>query len=137
MPMHLQIDKICHRAAIRIATLPPVHPLYKPARKCASRRTKRHKSPLHQLMQNYTTKPQEMETIKPTPRNPALTHIRPFTVSCTKTKGESIEEDEWASEEGKVYTDRLAQEGKVGAVAILIREGKPTRKLHYHLGTST
>ena len=72
MPTHLEIDKICHRAATRIATLPPAHPLYKPARKCANRRTRRHKSPLHHLMQNYVAKPQEVETIKPVPRNPVL-----------------------------------------------------------------
>ena len=82
-------------------------------------------------------KPQDIETTTPTPRNPALTHIRPFTVCLAKSKDDSIEDDEWATEEGKVYTDSLAQEGKVGEAAVLIREGKPTRKLHYHLGTST
>ena len=137
MPTHLEIDKICHRAATRIATLPPAHPLYKPAGNCAKRRTNRHKSPLHQLMLNYAAKPQDMETIKPMPRNPALTHTRPFSVNFAKSKDKSVEEDERATEEAKVYTDGSAQEGKVGAAAILIREGKPTRKLHYHLGTST
>ena len=67
LPTHLEIDKICHRAATRIATLPPAHPLYKPVRNRATRRTRRHKSPLHQLMQNYATKPQDVETIKPAP----------------------------------------------------------------------
>ena len=67
LPTHLEIDKICHRAATRIATLPPAHPLYKLARNRATRRTRRHKSPLHQLMQNYATKPQDVETIKPAP----------------------------------------------------------------------
>ena len=137
MSMHLEIDKICHRAATRIAALPPAHPLYKPARNCANWRTRRHKSPLHHLMQNYAARPQDVETIKPMPRNPALTHKRLFSVNFAKNKEESIEEDERATEEVKVYTDGSAQEGKVGAAAILIREGKPTRKLHYHLGTST
>lgn len=50
MPIHLEIDKICHCAATRIATLPPTHPLHKLAKKCTSRQVKRHKSPLHQLM---------------------------------------------------------------------------------------
>ena len=46
LPIHLEIDKICHQAATQITTLPPDHPLYKPARKCANRNVKRHKSPL-------------------------------------------------------------------------------------------
>ena len=137
LPTHLEIDKICHRAATRIAMLPPAHPLYKPARKCTNQRTGRHKSPLHQLMQNYVAKPQEVETIKPTPCNPALTHKRPFTVSFAKDKNKSVDEDERASEVGRVYTDGSAKEGKVRAAAILIREGKPTHKLQYHLGSST
>ena len=61
--LHLEIDKICHRAASRIATLPPSHPLHKPARLSTNPRTKCHKSPLHQLMQTYNVKPQETETI--------------------------------------------------------------------------
>jgi hypothetical protein len=36
-PLHLEIDKQCHRAATRIATLPLTHPLHKPAKKCAAR----------------------------------------------------------------------------------------------------
>ena len=67
MPLHLEIDKICHRAASRIATLPPSHPLYKPARLSSNPRTKRHRSPLHQLMQTYNAKPQDTETISPAP----------------------------------------------------------------------
>ena len=37
----------------------------------------------------------------------------------------------------KVYTDGSAQEGKVGAAALLIRQGEPNRVLHYHLGPSS
>ena len=67
MPLHLEIDKACHRAASRLATLPPSHPLYILARLCANPRTKRHRSPLHQLMQTYVVRPQETETISPAP----------------------------------------------------------------------
>ena len=57
LPIHLEIDKICHRAATQIATLPPEHPLHKPASKSSNRRVKRHKSPLHLLMQTYNIQP--------------------------------------------------------------------------------
>jgi hypothetical protein len=35
----------------------------------------------------------------------------------------------------KVYSDGSAQEGKVGAAAVLYCPGKETRSLHYHLGS--
>jgi ribonuclease HI len=39
-----------------------------------------------------------------------------------------------ATEEIQVFTDGSAQEGKVGAAAILIRKNRPDRILHFHLG---
>jgi len=137
LPLHLEIDKHCHRAATRIATLSPDHPLSKPARRCANRAVKRHKSPLHALMQNYGIRPDITETIRATPRNPALTHKRPFTISIPDSKDASVDEEAHATENIKVYSDGSAQDGKVGAAAILIKPGEPTRTLHLHLGPST
>ncbi len=37
LPIHLEINKQCHRAATWITTLPPDHPHFKPARRCANR----------------------------------------------------------------------------------------------------
>jgi hypothetical protein len=73
LPIHLEIDKHCHRAAAHIATLPPVHPLHKPAKKCASCSVKRHTSPLHKLMNTYGIRPSNLECIRPALHNPALT----------------------------------------------------------------
>ena len=53
LPIHLEINKHCHRAALCSATLPPAHPLHKPARRCVAHAIKRHKSPLHNLMNTY------------------------------------------------------------------------------------
>jgi len=38
-------------------------------------------------------------------------------------------------EKVQVFTDGSAIEGKVGAAAILLREGRPIRTLHFHLGS--
>jgi hypothetical protein len=54
LPIHLEIDKQCHRAAVCIATLPLAHPLHKLAKKCVACEVKRHGSPLHKLMSTYT-----------------------------------------------------------------------------------
>jgi len=43
-------------------------------------------------------------------------------------------EDATGDEEIKVYSDGSAQDGKVGAAAVLVRPGQATRTLHFHLG---
>ena len=48
-----------------------------------------------------------------------------------------VEEDTKATEAVRIYTDGSAQEGEVGAAALLIRQGEPNRTLHYHLGPSS
>ena len=137
LPIHLEMDKQCHRAATRIATLPQAHPLHKPAKKCAARAVKRHASPLHKLMSVYGVRPSDTESIRAAPRNPATSHKRPFTVSIPADKEASTMEDKQATEVVKVYTDGSSQDGKVGAAAVLKRADQPTRKLHFHLGPST
>ena len=64
LPFQLLVDKIRHRAALRLATLPPAHPLHKPVQNAANRLVKRHPTPLHDLMHRYKIHPQLIETIK-------------------------------------------------------------------------
>lgn len=98
---------------------------------------KQHQSPLHKLMYNYNIRPNHVECIEPAPCNPALTHKQPFRVSIPADKDASVKEDKQAREWVRVYTDGLAQDSKVGAAAILIRNGEPDRTLHLHLGPDT
>jgi ribonuclease HI len=116
---------------------PPAHPLHKPARKCTAHVVKGHMSPLHKLMNTYRIKPGNIECIRPAPHNPALTHKRSFTISIPTDKEASKTEDAQATEKIKVYSDGLSLDGSVGAAAILIRDRKPNRMLHYHLGPSS
>ena len=76
LPFHLEIEKHLHRAAICLATLPPQHPLHKLTQKCANKRIKRHRAPLHDLMQAFNIKPQHFETLTTTGGNPAQTAIQ-------------------------------------------------------------
>jgi hypothetical protein len=115
-------------------TLPPENPLHKPAKKCTSRITKRHRSTLHDLMQTFNIKPNQLETLTTTGGNPATRHKRPFKMDIASDKEASIKADADGKEKIKIYLDGSAQDGKVGAVAILIRPGRATRKLHFHLG---
>jgi ribonuclease HI len=136
LPLHLEIEKHLYRSAVRIATLAPQHPLHKPVKKCASRSVKRHKSTLHELVQAFSIKPCNLETLATTGGNPAETHKRPFKLDIAKDKEASIKADKEGTERIKIYSDGSAHEGKVGAAAALIRPGKETRKLHYHLGST-
>jgi ribonuclease HI len=95
---------------------------------------KRHRSTLHELMQAFKIKPSSLETLATTGGNPAKTHKRPFKMDIAKDKEASIKADKEGREIIKVYSDGSAQDGKVGAAAVLIHPGKETRKLHYHLG---
>ena len=113
-----------------------LHPLHKPIRKCASRETKRHKSTLHDLIQAFNIKPNSLETLPTTGGNPATRHKRPFKLTVASDKKASVAADEEGRENIKVYSDGSAQDGKVGAAAVLIQQGKETRTLHYHLGTT-
>jgi hypothetical protein len=66
LPIPLLIDKLLHQVVLRFATLPPTHPLYKAVENAAKHHVKRHPTPLHYLMNNYSgLKPHLMETIKP------------------------------------------------------------------------
>lgn len=48
LPFHILVNQICQRSALRLATLPDTHPLYKHVRR-AKRNVKRHRTPLHEL----------------------------------------------------------------------------------------
>jgi hypothetical protein len=58
LPIPLLLQKICHRAALRIATLPQRHPLFKHVQhiiRFCNIRT--HRSSLHDLISTYQTSP--------------------------------------------------------------------------------
>ena len=61
LPVELLMHKICHWAAIRLATLPESHPLHKLVLICAHQWVKWHLSPIHVLLRTYKIKPAELE----------------------------------------------------------------------------
>ena len=134
LPIHLEIDKICGRAALRLATLPEQHPLTKLEKRSVKGMIRQHRSPLHHIMTAYKTVPESFETIPAAGRNPAMIGRQPFTTIIPESKEASKEADAQALQHIKIYTDGSAQEGKVGAAAILTKDGTEILKAHYHLG---
>jgi ribonuclease HI len=76
-----------------------------------------------------------MEKIPAAVINPMLKGKIPFQIRIVDNRETSKEEAESAGKEIQVYVDGLATNGKVGAAAVLIREGKTLQMLHLHLGT--
>ena len=136
LPSHLELDKACHKAAVRMATLPHSHPVTKMYRSSNKRKVKRHKSPLHHLSNAFKAAHEDFETTLVAGRNPALMGKQPFKIDIPGNKDESKEVDEQAPEHVKIYSDGSAQDGKVGAAAVLQRNGKTIKTLHYNLGSA-
>ena len=134
LPVPLLINKLCHRAFVRLTTLPKQHPLHKMLKAKSTRTGKRHRGPLQYLARLGDYDARNMEKIPVTTRDPSHAGRLPFQISIADDKESSAKDAETATEEIRVYTDGSAQEGKVGAAAILTRKNKPDRALHYHLG---
>jgi len=132
-PLELQLDAICHRAMIRLATLPKSHPLQKITLSAANHQPLHHKNQIHQLMAIYQIPMWRMETVSTTRRDPGKR--LPYVVEIADTREESREEDETDEAEIKIYTDGSSKEEGVGAVAVLTREGvEGAKEKRKHLG---
>jgi len=130
LPIPLLIDKLLHQVVLRFATLPPTHPLYKAVENAAKCHVKRHPTPLHYLMNNYSgLKPHLMETIKPVRMTSGWTPKLATQIADSKDKAK--EEDEAERARIRVYLDGSGIGGKIGAAVVLYKDGrlKGTRRL--------
>ena len=137
LPAHLELDKVYHKAALRMATLPHSHPVARIYRKATNRKVKRHKSPIHHRTLAYDAKYEDFETTIIAGRNPAQMGKRPFKTDIPGSKEDSKDRDAEAPEHIKIYTDGSLHDGNVGAAAVLTRNGKTMKSLRYHLGTAS
>ncbi|KAK6971433.1 hypothetical protein R3P38DRAFT_2479409, partial [Favolaschia claudopus] len=66
IPMELRLNQICFKAAARICTLPPSHPLHSVVKRAARFHSiRRHRSSLHNLVHTFQLHPKNFETIQP------------------------------------------------------------------------
>jgi hypothetical protein len=134
LPFHLLVDKVRHQAAVRMATLSIEHPLHKTVSKATARGyVKSHPSPIHELMFTYNIKPKHFEIISPI--RSTNRHKIQVNVQIAAAKEIAIEEEENDKSEIKIYTDGSATNGKVGAAAVIYRNGKRTKTAWKHLGS--
>ena len=122
LPIHLLINKNLHRAALHFATLPTTHPLHGAVKNAARHHMKRHPTPLHYLMNNYQdVKPHLIETIKPVRKSSAWAPKLAVRIADMREKAK--EEDETDRARLRVYSDGSGIGGKIGAAAVLYRDG--------------
>jgi len=135
LPVNLMLERICHVAVVRTATLPGSHPLRAMICRYSKNPAKTHLAPLQKLIECFKIKPHRLETIRPDPRPP--TYKRAFTATIASSKEELIKDEAKDDSEIKVYTDGSGFEGGVGAAAVLYRKGveEPERVLCFHLGS--
>jgi hypothetical protein len=115
IPFRLLVDKVRHRAALRLAKLPPTHPLYKLIQNAVLRLVKRHQTPLHDLIHRFKIHPKRMETINATRYN---TKWQPrTTIKIIDNADDAIADMEQDLPDVKIFTDGSGMDNKIGAAA--------------------
>ena len=97
-PVHLLFHQACHQATIRIASLPPSHPLYSLYWKRAKRYIKTHRSPLHELAALDNIALDSLEELDPV-RHPPAYEIKAAIRVMGEEGGQEMEAEE---EEGVI-----------------------------------
>ena len=131
-PMPFTLQKVCHRAYLRMTTLPPSNPIHREIRLAACQR-KHHKSPLHFLVKAFGIHPKLTEEILPLRHSPKW-EPRVSTL-IADSKEDAVRDAGRAEEDVQIFTDGSGYQGGIGAAAVLRRRGKPERALRYHLGS--
>ena len=137
LPADLLFRKVQYRAATRISSLPPYHPLAHLANKAANRFVKTHRSPLHYLFFTTQIKPKDVETINPTRRHPTYRPSMETHIEENKDKALITANTNHNSIKYKVYCDGSGLEGGTGAAAILYKDNRIAKKLKFHTGPAT
>jgi ribonuclease HI len=129
-PLHLQLNRICHNAALRLCALPNSHPIYPVVSKASRFRSiRRHRSPLHNLMQTWNLVPDAFETIVPFPFPPTWTP--PFTTLISPSRLEAKDTLLTHDPTQVVFSDGSGLEGDIGGACHSTRlNTEPNLLLH-------
>jgi hypothetical protein len=80
LPVELMLLRICHRAAVRLCTLPDTHPLHPLVRASHRSRNEKHRDPIKNTLRIFKLNPRKFEPIAPdlTPRHLSHTSYRSY-----------------------------------------------------------
>ncbi|KAF5328476.1 hypothetical protein D9758_018604 [Tetrapyrgos nigripes] len=138
LPMHLEAERHQQRAAVRICTLLPPHPLadhLHRARLQSFETQLAHRAPLHDLLREYKLEPGKVEKRK------AVRYLASWDlgleVRLWQTEEEAFKHFLSNFSHIQIYTDRSGYKNGVGASAVLYRYGQEMEVLRYRLGDDT
>ena len=159
-PIRLYLNFAVHRSTLRLATLPPGHPLCKPVTRCSRLYPQRHRSPLHELFHAFPHI-EQVETIDPTPMGTVPDSFFSTSIAATRTDGidraHHLENNPPSPEATTtttattattshpsltnvcIYTDGSRFQNGVGAAAVQVSldPAKPHTIRQLHLGSAT
>ncbi|KAF8968475.1 hypothetical protein BDZ97DRAFT_1969211, partial [Flammula alnicola] len=133
LPIEQLLQKACHRAIVRIATLDSTNPAAELAHKYRRSPARTHITSIQHLIEIFNIDPTNFETIPP--KTEPLTQEPLFHLTISKNIEESLELELNDNAAYKIYTDGAAQDGQVAAAAVRIGSDGSSKKLTYHLGT--
>ncbi|KEP47828.1 ribonuclease HI [Rhizoctonia solani 123E] len=127
LPVHLLLNQVCERAALRLASVPNSHPLHVAVRQ-SSRGRKAHRTPLHDILALLALSPSLISPRQP--RNPLVTAPeREFP-----SKQEAKRAAEMDDTHFRIFTDGSHSQDGVGAAAVLFRRSIPSTTAGLNLG---
>ena len=135
LPIGLVLEKICHRAMIRMNTLPDTHPLHRLIHSAKQSKPVKHLGPINHLLSYFNLRKKDFEHIAPPKGLPYIPRL--FTVDLNGSRQDSIQAEKEDQADFKAYTDGSAGERGVGAAAVLYRKGqvRPVGDRTKHLGS--
>ncbi len=119
-PLRVLVNLLCHRAAIRMVTLPGSHPLKRAVQK-ASRYVQRHRAPLHELMHAFNLQPDHYEEIGS--YRPPLEGAPTLETVIHSSRDVAKHFDREHAARVRMYSDGSSHHGGVGAAAALLKAG--------------
>lgn len=123
LPVQLRLQLATFKAAVRLCTLPPSHPLQPLVQRCR-RGVRRHRSAIHKLMDTFPELQGPVETIRPvTNQDLAITYLK---VHPAQSREAAKEAAEAAVQSGSlcIFSDGSGYKGGIGAAAVAIG-GRP------------
>jgi len=133
LPARFQVAKIRHRAAVRLGSLPPTHPLHHTVKRALRGPRKiAFRSPIHDLLDEFKIQPSQMETTAAVRRSPSWEFEGTCKIAKTEKEARKDEKDDTA--DLKIYSDGSGLEGYIGASAVLFRGGIERRTRRFRLG---
>jgi ribonuclease HI len=134
LPIELALLKAVHRAAIRMLTLPPTHPLYEIITSTRLHPPSRHASPIANLFKILKLERPKVETIIPKAQH--KNRAPKFSTKIAASREDSIKDEKNDDAEFRAYSDGSGTDEGIGAAAVLYKRGRtrPIDQLKLYLG---